>query len=1168
MLSFRQLLFRNLLFFRRTNLAVIFGVIAATAAISGALIVGDSVRSSLRQMTLDRLGDIDQAINGSRFFRQELAGDVLANQKEMSSVAPALMMPGTIEFQLPNGDKRRAGNVNVTGCDELLWNLLEHGSITPPASGEIVLNQRVAEDLGVAVGDEVTLIVEVPSSIPRDALLGERNETITAQPAKVSAIIPDELGLSRFGLNPTQQLPPNAFVPLYELQALVGLNAVARSRSQPIEKPARVNALFFSGTHSSGAQSGELNEIAISPEMASQLTSVVATQLKLSDFSLRLVEHNEHGYLSLESEQMFLEDLITSAVKQASDDLKIGTSPVLVSLINEIWKSETPDKYSMYSVVAGIDASKSPPFGPFTFVGESRPLTGKSVYLNDWLAKDLDAKVGETIKVKYHLVGDRGELPEAEQEFTVAGIVQLTGPAKDSGYTPYVPGVTDAKSYADWKEPFPLKKDRITDRDDEYWEEYTTTPKMFVSLETAQELWGSRYGKLTSIRFAPRARETLQTLKDKLAAALLEQLHPQRFGLAVQPIKYQGLAAANGSTDFTGLFIGFSFFVILSAAILTGLLFRLGVELRLSEIGLLQAIGLPPKFVSRMLFAEGMLLAILGVSIGTAFAIGYAWLMILGLKTWWIGAIGTRFLFMEVQPLSLCIGAAIALSVALIAIWWGQRQAKSQSPRALLLGSLSDDRTDGHPVISFWLTVIGGLGSVLMLAAALLGWLPDQEAFGGFSWKIVVFFLVGVGLLTSSLAAFSLLLSSPGRKRDSSNKLFTTSQLALRNASRNRSRSVLTASLIASATFVIVAVAAGQMNPTGAAPNPRSGNGGFTLVAESSVPLLYDLNTNTGRSKLGFDTKNAKQMELLNSAKVAPFRMRTGENASCLNLYQTQLPTILGVPDDVLDMLIGDNRFLFADTRAEHPWSLLKEELPQGHIPVLGDMNTLMYSLHKGIGQTIPVTEGATPQQTLQVVGMFANSVLQGVLVMSESNFRTLFPDQLGFRYFLIDVDPENAKALSTLLESQLGDEGFATDLVSQRMADFLAVQNTYLSTFQTLGGLGLLLGTFGLATVMLRNVLERAKEFALLQAVGFRKGQIARLVFLENALLLASGLFTGTASALLAMSPHLMTTVSSLPWGSLIAMLLGIFVIGMLASLGAVRAVVQLPLIATLRGE
>jgi len=135
-------------------------------------------------------------------------------------------------------------------------------------------------------------------------------------------------------------------------------------------------------------------------------------------------------------------------------------------------------------------------------------------------------------------------------------------------------------------------------------------------------------------------------------------------------------------------------------------------------------------------------------------------------------------------------------------------------------------------------------------------------------------------------------------------------------------------------------------------------------------------------------------------------------------------------------------------------------------------------------------------------------------------------------------------------------------------LARFLAVQNTYLSTFQTLGGLGLLLGTLGLATVMLRNVWERQAELALLRAVGFLPRHIAALVLTENAWLLSWGLATGALSALLAMTPHLMTTGADVPWLSVLTLLVAVFVAGCAAAWFAVRTAIRLPIVATLRGE
>jgi ABC-type antimicrobial peptide transport system permease subunit len=1157
-MTLSKLLLRNLLHYWRTNLAVLAGVAVATAVIAGALVLGDSVRYSLQQMSLDRLGQIDHLLTGPRFFRELLAEELQPALGE-AVVAPALVMQGTIEFGATRESAIRAGKIQVYGVDQRCWDLLDTRDISLPKPGEIVLNQGVATQLSLHAGDTITLIVEIPASIPRDALLGEREETVTTLELKVAAIAPDETGPARLGFNPSQQLPLNAFVSLAELQQQTGLAAVPRSRRQPIAKPARVNTLLFGKTAD------------LSTAKAEELTELIQRSLQLDDLALRLTVNENYGYLALESDQMMLENGLAEAAVDAATHLQIRHSPILVYLLNEMTNPAVPEKHSMYSVVAGIDLATLPRFEFLDAPASSSPPLGPGqAYINEWLAEDLALQPGGQLHVKYHVVGDRGELPEEEGQFEITGVVRLTPPADDRGFAPNVPGVTDADSYADWREPFPLKRSRITSRDDSYWEDHRTTPKVFVSLAEAQRLWRSRYGDLTSIRLMPAGGEALSALGERFSGEFLHRLRPETSALIVQPIKQQGLQAAQGTTDFTGLFIGFSFFLILSATILVGLLFRLGIEQRVGELGLLQAVGFTPQQVRRQFLTEGALVVLAGSLCGMALAVGYASLMLYGLKTWWIGAIGTRFLVLSVAPASLLIGAAIAISVALLAIVWSLRESRNVSSRQLLSGVTSvevvNPSASGYaaswPPLPLW-------GALLLLVASLAGWIPEQEAFGGFSWKVVLFFLSGPLMLWGLLSWQNreLRLGRWGGVRGSG--LLAELGLAWRNASRNRARTILSTSLLALAAFVIMAVAAGQQNPVREEPDRRSGNGGFRLVAESNLPLLYDLNTPAGRGRFGFNNSDALVQQAFAHSWIAQFRMRSGENASCLNLYQTRLPTILGVPSDVLQRFTEERRFLFADTPHAQPWEQLRELRAGGAIPVLGDMNTLRYSLHLGIGSRIDVPAGEdTSGGQLEIVGMLANSVLQGVLVMSEEHFRTLFPREAGFRYFLIDCPAEDASTLSNLLEQTLGDSGFDAEPTVVRLANFLAVQNTYLSTFQTLGGLGLLLGTLGLATVMLRNVLERRSELALLRAVGLTGQQVGRVILWEHALLLVSGVASGAIAAAVAMGPHLLSSGADVPWGSLLTLLLAVLLVGLSSAVLAVRAAVQLPILSTLRGE
>jgi putative ABC transport system permease protein len=124
------------------------------------------------------------------------------------------------------------------------------------------------------------------------------------------------------------------------------------------------------------------------------------------------------------------------------------------------------------------------------------------------------------------------------------------------------------------------------------------------------------------------------------------------------------------------------------------------------------------------------------------------------------------------------------------------------------------------------------------------------------------------------------------------------------------------------------------------------------------------------------------------------------------------------------------------------------------------------------------------------------------------------------------------------------------------------------LSAFQSLGGLGLLLGALGLAVVQLRNVIERRGELALLRATGFRPRTLAALVLCENASLMTLGLGAGLLAALLAILPQLANRQAQIPWSTLAGIILLVFLTGLLAAGLAVRRAVQTPLLATLRKE
>ena len=1135
-MSSLRLILASLWFYRRTHLAVLLGVAAGAAVIGGALVVGDSVRASLRQLTLERLGEVDLALSGGRFvtddFVQSLIGDADFDTDE---IAPALALRAGLSAG--EGDAtRRVGSVNLFGTDDRLWDLLETADVGRPGPGEVVLNGRVAAGLNVAVGDEVTISVEIPSAVPRGNLLADREDSTATVPLRVAAVLPDDAGASRFDLNPAQQIPPVAFAELGTLRDVLGLSPVRASRRNPEGRAGRVNAVFVSSDYS-----------------AENLTKSARAGLTLADLRAKLVRNEDRGTLSLESDRMILEPALAEAAKRAARRAGLEASPRYVALANEISPAGS-DEHSAYFVVAGVNGNAE---GPQAL----RVTSEAGIVLNEFLATEqLGVQVGDEVELKWYPVDDGADAPERSKTFTVARIVPIEGAAADPTLTPAVEGITDADTFADWDQPFDMDLDRVTTEDENYWDDYKALPKAFLPIERMRALFPSRYGTSTSILLTgPDGGriDDLDAAEAAFARALVEEVDLRSLGLVFAPVKAQGLEAAAGTTDFAGLFVGFSFFLILSAAILIMLLFRLGLERRAPEVGLERALGLAPATVRRLHLAEGAAVVLIGGLVGTAAAVGYAALMLWGLRTLWVGAVGTRFLFLSVTPQSLAIGFLISVALAAGAVWWGLRALRGASVRSLLAGETRGE-TESTGARARWVALAcGGLAAVLM-AAALAGAVPSSEAFAGFGWDVLAFFATGMLLLAAALGALGWWLARrPGGAPRSAFKL------GLRNAARQRTRSVLTAGLIACATFLLVAVAAARKDPSAGPPDLDSGNGGYLLVAESAAPLPFDPGTASGRKELGLTGPAFRSVDAVTACRVRP-----GADASCLNLYRTGLPTVLGVPDSQIQR----GGFRFADTPGANPWELLRADLPAHDglpvFPVLGDMNTLQYSLKLGLGDRLPVPNEENPVAYFEVVGQLDGSVFQGVLLTGEADFAKLFPQQDGWGYLLVDAPVDQKEELAAALEGSLSGYGVDAEPVGERIASFLAVQNTYLSTFQALGGLGLLLGTLGLAAVMLRNVLERRGELALLRAVGLGARRIAGLVLTETALLLVWGLGSGTLAALLALWPHLSGRTADAPWLGGALTLLAVFAAGMLASLWAVRAAVRTPIVATLRGE
>ncbi|MEI6539631.1 MAG: hypothetical protein WCO86_08915, partial [Planctomycetota bacterium] len=473
---------RSMLFYRRSHLVVMMAVAVSTAVIGGSLIVGDSVRASLRQMTLSRLGGISHVLHSPRFVREQLAEELSKSSVPLvktSHTAPGLLFPGSVEKKTADGQLRRAASVSILGLRESDWAMFDSRDVAAPKDSGIVLGFRTAIELSAVVGDSVSVWVELPSSIPRDSLLGERENISLEMVLTVEGVLPESAGASRFSLQPAQQLPYNAFVSLSTFQQRLNLEALEASRRNPVARPARINTILV-GSDQRSAGSDIRSDTALAALMktdadhAASLQIALQRTLTMADLGLRVRPIEAGGFLSVESVSMILEDAVSDAVLQAAENMGMSGAPSLVYLMNEISAADRTDqktRYSMYSIVAGVDFQQGPPLGPFR-LSDDQPvpeLNDDEIILSAWLAEDLQVKVGDPVQTRWHEVGSHGDLPETHHDFVVKGILKPVDPVSiNRDLTPFVEGVTDVDSFSDLKQPFEMEMNRIESEREQY----------------------------------------------------------------------------------------------------------------------------------------------------------------------------------------------------------------------------------------------------------------------------------------------------------------------------------------------------------------------------------------------------------------------------------------------------------------------------------------------------------------------------------------------------------------------------------------------------------------------------------------------------------------------------------------------------------------------------
>lgn len=1077
-MSIYKLILKSAWFYRKLNLTIILGIALSTAILVGALIIGDSVRYSLQQITVQRLGKTSQVITaGERLFGQQLATELA--EKTGTETAALLRANG---FGVIDGGDLRINQLAVWGVNATIGNFASYPELFQLQNNEVAINDNLASLSGLKVGDEFLLRLNKLNTFPANTpFVSEKEATVSFRVSVARILNPDELG--NFNLQNIQSAPRNVFLNLQWLNEQMGLQQKA-------------NVLLVA----EGVSGEELNQN-------------LQKSWKLDDVNLEIRENEKLNYTELISDRVFVEP----AVEQFCLNQVSGSQAIFSYFINEF----------------ALNGKQT----PYSFVSGTSNLSGNKIDISEWLAKDLTAKVGDEVKVSYFEVGPLRRLVQKDTAFVVHSIFRMDGEKADPQLAPVIPGLSDAGNCRDWKTGVPVDLKKIRPLDEDYWKVHKGTPKAFVSLETAQKLWGNRFGQSTAIRM-------VGLKKAEFESQLLAGLLPSQLEFEVRDVKTDGLAAASGGTDFGGLFIGLSFFVLFAAVLLAFLLFKLYLGFRKTEIGTLTALGFSFPSIRKLFVAEASVFVLVGILLGIPFSIFYNHLILKAINTIWVDIVRTSIVNIYIRPVSLLMGSLIIAILSFTAIWFILNRFLKNEAIALQRKLVSGKVKSGKR--SLWI----GLGLIALSFIILFA-----KGFRSGEINPEMYFISGFGLLPGLILIFDFWMHRLAVQEKAMD--FSLRTFLLKRIAGERRRNVMIVSFLSVGVFMVVSTGLNRKDLTSNADSPSSGTGGYDFFVETTMPVLFDANSPQGREDLNIPA----------NAELVQFQLQPGDDASCLNLNKISRPRLIACNPAAFDQR---GAFTFAtrtdNLDAQNPWMTLNKTFADDVIPAIADQTVIQWGLMKKVGDTLMYKTEDGKDLKLKLVGGLANSIFQGNVIIAEDHFNRAFPSVSGSNVFLIDV-PDTTSVASDL---QTGMRNYGPEIsrATDRLLSFYTVENTYLNIFLMLGALGLLIGTLGLGILIFRITFEQIPEYALLLSLGFSKPIIQRMVMREKLFLMIVSVFIGLIPAVLSGLPTLISSLYASLWIWLPAISVLVILSGAVFSFVAIRMAFKQNLVQGLRNE
>ncbi len=1003
-----------------------------TAVLTGSLLLGDSVRGTLVKRVGERLGKTETIITSGTGFMS----DRLMQQPLLKNARGYLLVDGFVSV----GEKLLP--VYVWGTDDERLRVGELSSGMGLRVGEVLVN----EPLRAKLGDEDHLVVHLPSHnlVPSGSLFVTKSYA-TQMRVHVAGVKSVEDG-GNLLLRNEQTLPLNIFVDRQDL-------------AEKMELEGKINVV--------------LSEDIISEEQLAESWTPELSGIHLTDSSPLDAPTRS---LCLTSDGIFI-----------PNDIVKKLSPNSMAQADSIPLTPPPSLYFSYLVNDIAHGRDTIPYSFVTAVSEwqGEPLGGQDMVLSDYAARRLHVVEGDVVTMSYYVAKDLKNLETRERTFRVKRIVPLTDFMRDSLLTAEFPGLSHVERCADWDSDLPIKMERVTKEDEDFWYAYRQTPKAVVSYEAVGADWSNAFGSATALRFTSRPEVSLS---------------PQDAGVQLVHPRAQGLQGATGGVDFAGLFLALGFFIMLAAVLLMkNPLMEMFIRRR-DETALYRQLGFADTTIFRSLYREAFTSMLCASPWGIVAGLVYSGLTLWLLGNVWSGATHTEGFALHLRPLTLIVGWVAGMLICAVTLF-------------LVLWSLFRIPEQSSPTRSITLFPLKRLPVALFPSIARLPVAFYRSAFFVmFLMLTVVLIVVNFVFLHSMvlfivcgllwMLAWGLFLRLYILRQESGE--ISRRQMVWQSVRASLKQHLLAYWALALGVFTVFAV--GLNRPDFSQATEATGD--YQYYVDSRVPIAYDLNNPAVRQKLSLES-------LPDSTLFLGFLRHTQDEASCLNLNQVSTPTVLGVDLKQMEPF-GLSPLAPHPIPAEAPTRSLSPFAPHLYI----DQESLTWSLKKSVGDTLYYQNGRGERVPVLIAGTYPTGVFHGNAIMSAEDFRRLWPKESGVEVLLMKSSrPEEA---AELLSMAMNEYGLNVQTVEERIRMFFEVTETYLLIFLTLGGLGLLLGIFSLMIIVRKNLTAQADTIRQYRAMGFSDTLIEDLLLRENLLVPLFALAVGATGSVISISANI----------------------------------------------